>query len=51
MKDERPSLLKRAEKVLAGEEDKEEESEEEEEEDTERNILFQKLHGSMTQQV
>ncbi|ROT70695.1 putative ATP-dependent RNA helicase [Penaeus vannamei] len=50
VKDERPSLLKRAEKVLAGEEDKEEESEEEEEEDTERTILFQKLHGSMTQQ-
>ncbi|XP_047493925.1 probable ATP-dependent RNA helicase DDX31 [Penaeus chinensis] len=50
VKDERPSLLKRAEKVLAGEEDKEEESEEEEEEDTEKIILFQKLHGSMTQQ-
>ncbi|XP_027220877.2 ATP-dependent DNA helicase DDX31 [Penaeus vannamei] len=50
VKDERPSLLKRAEKVLAGEEDKEEESEEEEEEDTEKTILFQKLHGSMTQQ-
>ncbi|XP_042887829.1 probable ATP-dependent RNA helicase DDX31 isoform X2 [Penaeus japonicus] len=50
VKDERPSLLKRAENVLAGGEDKEEEEEEEEEEDTENTILFQKLHGSMTQQ-